>query len=94
MSAENIAASLASSVPAGSPTEQAVAALWREVLLHTGPVEPTDNFFALGGDSLAVMIFLFRLNEVLGVDIPPGALFAAPDFRPFCMLVDTRVEPV
>jgi len=71
-----------------TPTEREVAALWCEVL-HSPSVTPTDNFFALGGDSLAVMMVLFKVHEVLGVELPPGSLLESPCLRDFCMLVDS-----
>jgi amino acid adenylation domain-containing protein len=63
----------------GPPTglEAAVAAIWRDVL----GVEPRgnhDNFFDLGGHSLALMQLRSRLRTALAVDLPLRDLFLAP----------------
>lgn len=64
--------------------ESVVADLWREVLGHVGPVRPTDNFFALGGDSLTMMLFLFRAQETFGVEVPPAVVLDAPELHCVC----------
>ena len=38
----------------------------------------SDNFFALGGDSIRAMQVVARLMKALGVEIPPTALFHHP----------------
>ena len=88
MSVQDIA-TLTPGSPALTPAEQAIAALWCEVLVSNAPVQPTDNFFALGGDSLAMTMVLFRIKEELGLELPPGALLEAPDLRSFCAVVES-----
>ena len=58
-------------------TEQALAAIWREVL-GVDAVRAGDDFFALGGHSLRATQVLSRIQERLGVTLPVKALFAAP----------------
>jgi amino acid adenylation domain-containing protein len=59
------------------PTEEAVAALWSD-LLGVDRVGVHDNFFDLGGHSLLATQVLSRVREELGTDLPLDALFAAP----------------
>ncbi|MFL5386881.1 MAG: amino acid adenylation domain-containing protein, partial [Longimicrobiaceae bacterium] len=60
-----------------TPTEEAVAAIWREVL-GVDVVRAGDDFFALGGHSLRATQVLSRIQERLGVTLPVKAIFAAP----------------
>jgi amino acid adenylation domain-containing protein/thioester reductase-like protein len=46
--------------------ERVVAGIWRQVL-DVDHVEPHDNFFGLGGDSLKAAQLLARLRESLGI---------------------------
>lgn len=64
-----------------TPTERNVAALWNEVLRQNTCPRPTDDFFAVGGDSMAMVTLEFRIREELGVALPPGSVLAAPTLR-------------
>jgi acyl carrier protein len=70
-----------------SPTEITVGEIWMEALQLDG-INPDDNFFEQGGDSLTTMMMLFRVSDVLSVDIQPDALMAAPTLREFCQSID------
>lgn len=75
-----------------TPTESVVSAIWAD-LLQQSVIEPNDNFFDQGGDSLMAMIVQFRVAEELQVELYPGALNEAPTLRQFCGLIDRlRVE--
>ncbi len=63
--------------PPGSALEEAVAALWREVL-GAPRIGRHDNFFELGGHSLLATQLVARLERSLQVDLPVRALFEAP----------------
>ncbi|HEX7240374.1 MAG TPA: amino acid adenylation domain-containing protein, partial [Longimicrobiaceae bacterium] len=60
-----------------TPTEQALAAVWREVL-GVERVGVEDNFFALGGHSLLATQVVSRVREGMKADLPLRALFEAP----------------
>lgn len=60
-----------------SLVEQRLCALLGEVL-GRGPLAPDADFFAHGGDSLAVLRLLGRVEEDLGVDLGLADVFAAP----------------
>lgn len=58
-----------------SERQAAIAALWTEVL-GVAPRDPGDDFFALGGDSLAA-VALIAAAEVRGLALSPEALGGA-----------------
>ncbi|MDR0311185.1 MAG: phosphopantetheine-binding protein [Acidobacteriota bacterium] len=72
-----------------SPTEITVGEIWMETL-QLDRIAPGDNFFAQGGDSLMTMMVLFRVSDILNVDMPPDALMDAPTLREFCKAIDRR----
>ncbi|BBZ25589.1 non-ribosomal peptide synthetase [Mycolicibacter hiberniae] len=55
------------------PTEEALAAIWREVL-EVDRVGVTDDFFALGGASTQALEVAVRVGE-LGLELRPESLF-------------------
>jgi aryl carrier-like protein len=72
-----------------SETETKVAPLWEEVLQRS-VASSHDNFFDLGGDSVMMMMVIFRVGEVLGVELPQGVLIETPTLKQFCQLIDKR----
>ncbi|MDX3659252.1 amino acid adenylation domain-containing protein [Streptomyces sp. ID05-26A] len=65
-------------VPAGGPprstAEETVCALFAEVL-GISPIGVDDDFFALGGHSLAAARLVGRLRVVAGIEVPAPAVF-------------------
>lgn len=57
--------------------ERLIAKIWTEVL-GVETVGKRDNFFALGGDSLASARVLARLKQESDVDLPFNAVFVSP----------------
>ena len=57
--------------------EQSVVAVFEQILEIT-PVGVTDNFFALGGDSLKATRAIARLSSEFFVELPAAALFLNP----------------
>jgi acyl carrier protein len=70
-------------------TETAMADLWREVLQTNHVIAPGDDFFALGGDSMAMVTLEFRVNEALAVCLPAGAVLGAPTLQQLSQVVDS-----
>src|SRR5438045_8679572 len=58
-------------------TEQAIAAIWAE-LLKVEHIGRQDDFFDLGGDSLLALRAVSRIRDVFGVEIRTRALFERP----------------
>jgi len=57
--------------------EAALAAIWAEVL-GINPIGIQDNFFDLGGHSLAASRVIFRVIQTFRLELPIKALFDAP----------------
>ncbi len=70
-----------------SETESLVAPIWAEILQRP-TVGPESDFFELGGDSVMMVMILFRVNEELGVELPSGVLSEVPTLGQFCKLID------
>ena len=77
---ESLSAADDAFVPPATPEEQAIAAVWSEVL-GIGRVGATDGFFSLGGHSLRAVRIITRIEEALGVRLPVSALFDTPTVR-------------
>ena len=60
-----------------TPTEERLAAIWREVL-GLERVGIHDNFFELGGHSLLATRVVARTREAVGADLPLRAMFEQP----------------
>ncbi len=72
------------------PTETAMAGVWQQVLALPR-VGAHDDFFALGGHSLAAAQIAARLRDLFGVDVGPGALFEAPTVAELARSVDRQL---
>jgi amino acid adenylation domain-containing protein len=73
-------------------TEEAVAAIWRE-LLGIERVGVNDNFFDLGGHSLLATQVMSRVRETLSVDVPLEAFFEAPTVGGLAERVASQGKP-
>jgi thioesterase domain-containing protein/acyl carrier protein len=73
-------------VVAFNPVESVLADAWRELLGVDG-VAPDDDFFALGGHSLAAVRLFARVRKHFNVDLPLATLFQAPTLAALAALV-------
>ena len=64
-------------VPPRTPIEEALAAIWSEVL-GVEEVGKSDNFFQLGGDSLSATGVMSRVLATFGVELPFERFFDTP----------------
>ena len=69
-----------------------MGSIW-EAVLGTGPVGPDDDFFTLGGDSLAAIEVLGEVHKWFGRRLPPAALSTAPTCRALAALALTGADP-
>ena len=63
-----------------SQAEQLLAGIWRR-LLQVDSVAAQDDFFKLGGHSLSATQVVWRIQELLGVEVPLRAIFDHPTLR-------------
>ncbi|MFD9179399.1 amino acid adenylation domain-containing protein, partial [Streptomyces diastaticus] len=75
----------------GTPTEQALAAIWGEVL-GSDRVGAHDDFFALGGDSISSLKVTSRIRTALHTHLTPRALFDHPTVARLAAEIDARED--
>ncbi|HEU0051593.1 MAG TPA: condensation domain-containing protein, partial [Longimicrobium sp.] len=74
-----------------SPIEEAVAAIWAEVV-GAERVGRGDDFFALGGHSLLAVRLVSRVRQALGAEVSLGDLFERPVLADFARGVETAAR--
>lgn len=74
------------------PHVHALAELWCEVL-RVDKVEPDDNFFDLGGDSLKAIELVHRASRKFGVTLSPVSVFERPTLGALAALLDGSNDP-
>ncbi|MCX4448251.1 non-ribosomal peptide synthetase [Streptomyces sp. NBC_01789] len=74
-------------VAPGTPTEEAVAGIWQEVLA-VDRVGVHDSFFDLGGTSLSITTVHQLLVERLGVELPVAKMFQYPTVHMLALHLD------
>jgi acyl-coenzyme A synthetase/AMP-(fatty) acid ligase/thioesterase domain-containing protein/acyl carrier protein len=67
------------------PLELQLVRIWQKVLDVS--VQRTDDFFALGGDSLAAVTMLAAVDKIFGVDLPVSALLEAATLEKLAALI-------
>jgi amino acid adenylation domain-containing protein len=80
-------AAVATFVAPGTPTEERLADLWREVLGRER-IGVDHDFFALGGNSLMSLVLLARIKERLGVALSVPDLFRNPTVERMARLLE------
>jgi amino acid adenylation domain-containing protein len=69
-------------------TEQALAAIWSEVL-RVDQVSLDDDFFALGGHSLLALKVASRIHQVFNAELSTRTVFTSPILRDLARAVET-----
>ena len=77
-------------VAPSTPQEELIASIWGE-LLGRADIGVHDDFFALGGHSLAAAQVVARVNDALGTDLPPDAVFESPTVAELATMVETAL---
>ena len=83
----SLAMALPGREPPGTPLERIVADF---ATVFGRPVDPDDDFFALGGHSLIAIELLGRIGERKGIDLPLTVLLDAPTPR---LLAERAANP-
>jgi amino acid adenylation domain-containing protein len=73
-------------------TEQAVAEMWRDLLVLDGLPAPDDDYFELGGDSLRAFELFERIEQRTGREMSPNVLLEASTLSSLAELIDSGVE--
>jgi enterobactin synthetase component F len=76
--------------PVGSETEQALAALFAQVLGLATPPDAEADFFALGGDSLHAVELVTAIRARWGREIGLGTIFEAPRLEDLAARLDAE----
>jgi len=71
----------------GTPLEQQLADIWRQVL-GSGRFDRHTTFQELGGDSLVGIQMLARIRERLGVQLPIHTVFDAPTIAELSVVIE------
>lgn len=66
--------------------EGVVRTIWKESLQRE-EIGPDEDFFAIGGYSLTALAITRRLEQALGIELPPTILFEAPTIRELAALI-------
>lgn len=69
-------------------TGMRLAGIWSDVLDVPEP-GATDNFFAIGGDSLRATRVAARIRDAFGIDLEAGAIFRTPTIDALAMRIDS-----
>ncbi len=72
-------------------TEQTVSMLFTE-MLGLPKVDPEDNFFDLGGDSLVATEVLGKLEQLLPVELEIRSIYRAPSVRELTALIEEQMR--
>ncbi|HEX6287625.1 MAG TPA: phosphopantetheine-binding protein, partial [Herpetosiphonaceae bacterium] len=73
--------------PPRTPTEEAIAGIWSEVL-QLDRIGMRDNFFELGGHSLLATQVIARLRSTFQIDLPVHRLFETPTIAALAEHID------
>jgi amino acid adenylation domain-containing protein len=73
---------------AGDKMHELLLELWRDAL-NREDIGLDDDFFLCGGDSLAAVDLVHRIEVELQYDVPPAILMEAPTVRQFCVRLET-----
>lgn len=67
--------------------EHDLALLWQQVLNTDSLPRPSDDFFLLGGDSVAMIMAELRVKEEFSVDLPEGVMLSVSSLRELSQLI-------
>ncbi|MGI6168579.1 MAG: amino acid adenylation domain-containing protein [Christensenellales bacterium] len=74
-------------IPPETGTEQALAAIWTEIL-NLPQIGREDSFFDIGGDSLSIIRVMSQVAHRFQVEIPLEEVYRAPRLKDWALLID------
>jgi surfactin family lipopeptide synthetase A len=83
---------LTSGVPARTPLEHQLVAIWED-LLNIQPIGIHDSFFDLGGHSLLTVQLSMQIEQLLGQKIPLSTILTAPTIAQLATILEPNRAP-
>ena len=77
--------------PPKTITEERLAAIWTDVL-GIPVISVTDDFFALGGDSIRITQMISRIRDEFQVELEHGDVFENPQLTRLAGLISASVH--
>lgn len=78
-------------VPPRTATEAALLHIWQEVLGHN-TLGVSDNFFEVGGHSLAVIKVMFAVRQTFALELPLPRFFESPTLAELAAVIDAAAD--
>ncbi len=78
---------LTSNLTVAESTTQQLTRIW-ENLLGVHPIEPDQNYFDLGGDSILAVQMFAQIDQMFQVKLPVATLFEAPTIGDLAQIVN------
>ncbi len=73
--------------------ELELTGIWESVLNPSRPIQPGDNFFLLGGDSMKAMRMLLKIRKVYGLRLPMASLLGENNLASLAIQVRQKFNP-
>jgi amino acid adenylation domain-containing protein len=89
---EKVKPPAAAFVPPRDALEGALTNMW-ETMLHVHPIGVAHNFFELGGDSLAALQMILRIEDAFGKELQPAELFRSPTIEQLAAILRQHSAP-
>lgn len=89
--AEKLASQLVRTfIPPSTPIEETLVRIW-QLTLHRESIGVADNFFALGGDSLAAARVVTHVRARFDIELPLSKIFQEPTLGDQARLIEERL---
>src|SRR5579863_4667074 len=75
-----------------SPMVDVLTPIWERVLRRPA-IQPDDNFFDLGGDSLLAVELFSEIERVCGRELAPVTIYCAPTIASLAAVLDEPTAP-
>ncbi len=70
-----------------SRNQEIILQIWKEILDIPSGVSPDDDFFRCGGNSLAAIELLIKIQRTFHITIPPDTIYVYPSIRQQALMV-------